>query len=360
MPERELRLVLVGLGAMAQTYCRLLARVPRTRLVGLVHPRRAAVPPGMPALAVYPTIERAAARTGADGCIIASPNRAHADQVAQCLSLGLPALVEKPVAATVADIREVVRRFGSAPDSVLVGHHRLHNPVVTAARRAVAGGALGRLVSVQGAFLVFKPDSYFSAAPWRAGQGGGPILINLVHDISVLRHLCGEVQAVTAFTARRGRRAPAEDTAAVAMAFAEGALGTFALSDVAVSAQSWEQTAGENPAFPVWDGGLCYRLSGTRGELDLPSLRLRAFAHDGFRSWLRKPAETQVSAGSADPLAAQLHHFCDVIDGRARPAVTLADGIRILAVAEAILRASASGRAERPEAIAAEAVAIDS
>ena len=93
---------------------------------------------------------------------------------------------------------------------VLVGHHRRHNPRIKAVREMIAKGQIGQLTAVVGLWLLKKPDSYFDVA-WRREPGGGPILINLVHDIDDLRFICGEIVEVQALTSNsaRGFAAPA-------------------------------------------------------------------------------------------------------------------------------------------------------
>ena len=71
-----------------------------------------------------------------------------------------------------------------------------------------------------------KPDSYYEQA-WRRQPGAGPVLINLIHDIDLLRFLIGEVDSVQAITSNAVRGFEVEDTAAVIMRFACGALATL-------------------------------------------------------------------------------------------------------------------------------------
>jgi predicted dehydrogenase len=207
-----------------------------------------------------------------DGLIVASPNSLHLEMALDSIARGVAVLVEKPVTDTVAAARilsEAVRRSGVP---VLVGHHRRHNPVIKTAREAVAGGKLGQLTAVAGLWLLKKPDDYFEVA-WRREQGGGPLLINLIHDIDNLRFICGEIEHVQAMTSNKVRGFAVEDTAALLLKFTNGALGTFTLSDATPAPWSWELASGENAAYPRQDQP-CYLFAGTKGSLAVPNMAL--------------------------------------------------------------------------------------
>ena len=141
----------------------------------------------------------------ADGIILASPNKFHVSQAMQCMSAGIPALIEKPVADNVADAEALLHEATAAKARLLVGHHRMHSPIMARAREIIDSGALGRLVAVNGSALFYKPADYFAAGPWRTRAGGGPILINMIHEIGNLRYLCGEISSVQAITANAHR-----------------------------------------------------------------------------------------------------------------------------------------------------------
>src|SRR5690606_33612082 len=164
---------------------------------------------------------------------------------------------------------------------VLVGHHRRHNPIVQRARALVQEGRLGRLVAVHAQATFLKPDAYFDVA-WRREPGGGPVLINLIHDIDLLRFLAGEVEDVISATSSAVRGFAVEDTAAAVLRFAGGALGTVLASDAAVSPWCWDFCAGEQPQYPR-QAVQSHYLSGTEGSLSLPDLALWRYA--GERSW---------------------------------------------------------------------------
>ena len=125
-----------------------------------------------------------------------------------------------------------------------------------------------------GSALFFKPDHYYAAAPWRREKGAGPVLLNMIHEVHNLRMLCGDIAAVQAFASHAVRGFPVEDTVAINLRFASGALGTFMLSDTAASPRNWEQTGQENKAYTTCPDEDCYVITGTFGSLSVPTMRL--------------------------------------------------------------------------------------
>ena len=114
-----------------------------------------------------------------------------------CIARKIPIIVEKPVADSVAEALELVEAGERANVAILTGHHRRHNPIMRKAAEIIAGGGIGRVVAANGLWLSHKPKDYFNVT-WRREAGGGPILINAIHDIDCLRMLCGDVESVSA------------------------------------------------------------------------------------------------------------------------------------------------------------------
>jgi predicted dehydrogenase len=150
---------------------------------------------------------------------------------------------------------------------VLIGHHRAHSPIMARAKQVIDEGRLGRHVAITGSAMFYKPDHYFDEGPWRREPGGGPVLINMIHEVHNLRMLAGDIVAVQAFASNAIRGFAVEDTVAITLRFASGALGTFLLSDTAASPRSWEQTSQENPAYTTYPDEDCYIVAGTSGSL---------------------------------------------------------------------------------------------
>ncbi|MDF2235735.1 Gfo/Idh/MocA family oxidoreductase [Albimonas sp. CAU 1670] len=335
-------IAVVGAGAIGRRHAALLAASGPGRLAALVDPApetaALAARLGCPHVASLDDLPAATA-----GAILATPTPLHLPQALTCLERGLPVLVEKPVTATAAEAETLAEASARSGVPVLAGHHRRHNPRIAAAKAAIEGGLLGRVISAQVSVLLCKPDDYF-APDWRRAPGAGPILTNLVHDIDLMRHLLGEVVEVRALASSAIRGFEIEDSAAALMRFESGAMGAVAVSDAAAAPWSWELTAAENPDYPA-TGQSCLWLAGTGGSLELPSLRL--WRQRGPRSWFSPMTPELLPVTDADPLVGQLDHFAAVIRGETAPLVSAADAGRSVAVVEAIAAAARPSPAER-------------
>lgn len=336
----KLQIALIGAGLIGRAHLTRIEASPDCELSAICDPSESAqVLAAERGARWFPSQREMLALIKPDGAIIATPNALHVQGAVDCLEAGVPVLVEKPLAESVAAAQRLVDAQARTGIVVLAGHHRRHNPIVKQAREIVQGGKIGRLIAVNALFLIRKPDDYFDVA-WRREPGGGPVLINLIHDIDNLRFICGEIESVQAMTSNATRGFPVEDTAALIFRFANGALGTATVSDATPSPWSWELSSGENKAYPQRDGH-CYLIAGSEGSLALPKLEHWHYA--GRAGWWEPLSRTDRSAAPVEPLAEQLRHFCAVILGKEQPITSAADAARTLAVVEAVAEAATTG-----------------
>lgn len=337
----QVRLAVIGAGAIGRLHLSVLAGGGCGRPVAVADPAEAAqavaAAHGVPWFADHRAMLDA---VRPEGAVVATPNATHVDVALDCLGRGVAALVEKPVADTVEGALRLARASQDSGVPVLVGHHRRHNPVIAAARRALAEGAIGRPVAVTVLSTVLKPDSYFEVA-WRREPGGGPILINLIHEIDLIRHLFGEIAEVQALRSNAVRGLAVEDTAAVQLRLRCGVLASIALSDTAAAPWAWDLTSGELPSMARHAADSHY-LVGTEGALSLPSLTLWSYG-GGERGWHRPLKPQAIPVEPASPYRAQLRHFGRTIRSQEAPLIDAGDAARTLAATLAVHRAAAEG-----------------
>jgi predicted dehydrogenase len=344
------RIAVAGAGQIGRRHVEMIVKNDGCALAAIVDPAPGAGDyarsVGVP---LYASLADCFAQDRPDGIVLATPNQLHVEQTLECVAQRVPTLVEKPLAHTLESGTRLCEVAEASGVPVLVGHHRRHSSIMAKAIEVIESGVLGRIVAIMGSALFYKAENegYFDGDyAWRRKPGGGPILLNMIHEIGNLRSLAGEIVAVEAFTSNSARGFAVEDTAAIALRFASGALGTFILSDCAASDRSWEHTSGEDPRYGKahTDDDDCYLVAGTFGSLAVPTMRLQRYPSAAARSWHKPLEQSVIPLEAIDPLERQIAHFADVIRGNAAPLVSCRDGLANLRVVDAIVAAAKSGR----------------
>ncbi len=289
----------------------------------------------------YSTIAELIDDAKPDGAVVAVPNQLHVAAGLACIERGIPIIIEKPVADTVGDALKLVEAAEAANVATLTGHHRRHNPIMKRAGELIRDGAVGKVVAVTSIWLSHKPEGYHDLA-WRREPGGGPVLINAVHEIDCLRMLCGDIDTVQAIASNATRGFAVEDTAAAILRFKSGALGTLLVSDTVSSPWAWETTSGENPKYPK-SGQDSILIGGTRGSLAVPSLDLR-WHEAGEEDWFKPLIQRREPVEPADPYYEQMRNFAAVIRGTEEPVLSGRNGTMTLAATLAITESAKSGQ----------------
>ncbi len=238
---------------------------------------------------------------GLDAAVVSTPNRTHADLTVALLEKGVHVLVEKPIAATVADARRMIDAAKTNDRVLMVGQVERFNPAVEAVKRAIADE---QVISIQ----ITRVGPF----PPRMGEVG--VVIDLaVHDIDIIRHLTGsEVAEVQPQLART--RAEREDTALLQFRMENGVIAHITTNWVTPYKVRTLQVATQGK-FVVADL-MTRQVTEYFGQQPDGSYQTRA-----VNSW---PNE---------PLKKELESFAHAIRTGTPPAVTGEDGLRNLEVA---------------------------
>jgi predicted dehydrogenase len=341
------RILLSGPGLIGKRHAEIIEASGLAKLVGIVAPdtqeNRSYASSCNTEL--FSDFSEALVQTKPTATVISSPNKFHFEQARISLVSGVPALVEKPLTEDVFSSGSLVELVSQTNVPLLVGHHRTHSPLIDVARSFMQSADFGRLVAFQGSALFHKPKDYFEAGPWRSELGGGPLLINLIHEIGLWRIMCGEIVEVNAIVTNKQRGFVVEDSAAINILFQNNAIGSFVLSDAASSAKSWELTTGENPMFPRYEDEACYHFAGTQGSLDFPTMKTKSYG--SYQSWTLPLELGKLEVQKADPLVRQFEHFINVIEEVERPLVSALDGYKNILILSAIRNSALTQRTIR-------------
>lgn len=336
---------IVGAGLIGPRHAESVLKCPDAVLAAFVDPspqaesvaRKFGVP-------LFTDIDGLLAATRPDAAIVCSPNSTHVSLSKRLLDAGVHVLVEKPVAIDVGSGQELVRHVKRSDKTALAGHHRRFNPYVVAAKKALATNTIGRPIAVSGLWALRKPETYYQApTAWRAlSDGGGPILINLVHEIDILHYLLGPIVRVYAEQTVSQRGHEAEEGAAIALKFESGVVGTFLLSDATPSAHSFEAGTGENPIVPR-TGKDFYRILGSEGTLSVGDMKVERYRSEKEVGWQDEVVEEALPVGTEVPFDEQVKHLVRVVKGEEAPRCTVEDGLRAVIVTDAVTRAMRTG-----------------
>ncbi len=284
--------------------------------------------------------ELLAAGTRPDALYLAVPHHLHHPLALRAIAAGIPVLLEKPLARTLAEGREIVAAAEAAGVKVGVNYQYRYDAGCYALARAVQAGALGEIRYARCNLPWHREEQYFANGGWHARlatAGGGTLITQGSHLLDVvLWALGGQPAAALGATARRVfSQVEVEDLALGIIEMADGALVEVCSSMVAHAEQS-----------------LSIEVYGSRGTATYsnrpwPRVRFRVPACGGGP----RPARRVPPGGGIHALQRSLEGFrswiVDDPSAGGRPYLIPADeALPVLAAVDAIYRSSRTGHRE--------------
>lgn len=324
-----LRAGLLGVGMMGRHHARVLREVEGVDLVAIADP--GGDPHGVAGkLPVLPDID-ALIGAGIDIAVVAVPTQFHEDAALKLAAAGVHTMVEKPIAHSIEAGQRMVDAFAAAGLVGAVGHIERFNPALQEARRRIAAGELGAIHQIatrrQGPF------------PGRiADVGVGKDLAS--HDVDltawVAQSTYETVFAQTAF--RSGREF--EDMIAITGRLASGVIVNHLVNWLSPMKERITVITGEKGALvaDTATGDLTFYANGT--------IPLEWESVSSFRG-VSEGDVTRYAFAKREPLRVEHEAFRDAVLGASNDVVTMAQGLRTLAVVEAALESARSGQSIR-------------
>ncbi|HWG85071.1 MAG TPA: Gfo/Idh/MocA family oxidoreductase [Deinococcales bacterium] len=353
-----LRLAILGPGKVAHTHARAVLACPQAKLEAVIgrNPQRTRDFAAAHGARPLGSLDEALEDDAVDAVIICTPHPLHADAAVKAAQAGRHVLVEKPLATTSADcdrISEAAARSGATV--AVVSQRRLYEPAQRV-RAAIETGKIGRPVLAVATLLGWRGPDYYSMDAWRgtwAGEGGGVLINQAVHQIDMLLWFMGPAVEVHGYVANQSHPTiEVEDTAVANIRFACGALGSIVASN-SQNPGLWGRVHvhGSNGASVgvQTDGGSSF-VAGVTSVLEPPVNDLWTVpGEEGLlASWQE---EDRARAAHLD-VAEHYHHllladFVDAVLSGSAPLVSAAEGRRATELIEAIYHSSRSGRSVR-------------
>ncbi len=346
MSERTLRLGIIGCGKIAPFHAEAVSSIPNAQMVACCD----ADPDRARAFAERFSIETATdsldtffARGQLDAALVCTPHPAHEKLVVACAEASVNVLCEKPIALRLDEADRMIAATDAAGVAFGVIFQRRFWPSAQRIRRAIDDGLMGKLTFGSASSLLWRPQSYFGADPWRgkwATEGGGVMMNQAVHTIDLLQWFMGPATEVYGriATLRHGAYIDVEDTVAATVTFASGALGSIqALTTIDPEFGYRVSIHGDNGAT----ASIHEIPEGTQGVNDVwtfePGASERAAWADAERG---RP-------GFPEFHGLQIAEFLDAIRHGRPPAITGRDARRSLAIILGIYESSRTGKPVR-------------
>lgn len=332
----DLKIGLIGPGAIGQTHARAIAEIPGAMLAAVAGgtPDDVAALAGGQAAQWYEGSKAMIAGADLDVVVIATPSGAHYAPAAQAIAAGRHVLVEKPLCVDWEEAARLVVAGEQAGLTCGVVSQRRLEPQHVYIHDALRAGRLGAPRLIEADVHWWRSPDYYREKPWRAevGHGGGSLFNQGIHSLDLMLWLFGPVTNVQGVAATLGHDLAVEDTTAAILTFASGAIGTLVTSTATP---------------PGHDAGL--RMFTDRGAFTL--------AHATVTRWdfpdMPAPGSSSgIASGAANPgdigiagHVQQWRDFIAAIHAQRAPAVSFREGFEAVRVASAIYRAAAEKRA---------------
>ena len=248
--KNPVKLAVIGAGLIGSKHARIIKNHKASVLVGIcdIDQTRSSIADSLK-VPFYKDPDEMLLKQKPQGVIIATPSSDHESMARICVARSVNILIEKPIAETAESANNIIKLSHEGGVKILVGHHRRHSPYIKKARSILMNGEIGRLVAVSMLWTLLKPPEYLDIQ-WRGNKpSGGPVLINLIHELDILRYICGEINQIFAFSSSSTRNLPVEDSLSISIYFRNGAVGSIIASDSAPSPWSYESTTKENTFY---------------------------------------------------------------------------------------------------------------
>ncbi|MDI3281636.1 MAG: Gfo/Idh/MocA family oxidoreductase, partial [Bacillota bacterium] len=220
---------LVGCGAVSSKFTEAFLRLPEAKLVAAadVVPAAAERVAGPFGARAYTDYRRLLEDPAVEAVIIATPSGLHARMAREALEAGKHVLVEKPLALSAQDAREVLRLAEAEGLCVGTVHPNRYYPTSRMVYEAVRSGRLGRLSHGVAAVRWNRNTAYYEDAPWRKDRGmdGGVLLNPAWHALDLLLWFMGPAVEACGMYATRIHDIEADDVVVASLRFESGALG---------------------------------------------------------------------------------------------------------------------------------------
>jgi predicted dehydrogenase len=324
------RAAVLGLGAIGKHHARLYHELDGVELVAVAdldEGRRAAAARRFK-IPAYRDHGELFANTPVDLVSVAAPTEAHFTAAVAALEHGAHVLVEKPIAATVAEAQTLIDRARALERVLTVGHVERFNPAVVELKRRLTAGELGRVFQVVGRRL--SPFPHYV-------RDVGVIMDLATHEVDILRYVVDSpITRLYAETARRIHPTH-EDLLTGSLRFENDVVGALDINWLTPTKVRELRVTGERGMFFVdYIKQDLYFYENSEAPSQWETMALLRGVEEGTMHKLR--------VSKVEPLEAELRAFAQAARDRTAPVVSGEDGLWALKLAKALMASGSETR----------------
>ncbi len=236
MAAGRVRTALVGCGKVGQIHAEALGGLAVSEFVAACddHPGRAGAVAGRYGARAFTDVETMLREAAPEAVCVCTPHPLHAAPAVLAAGAGAHVLVEKPMAATLADCDAMLAAARGAGVTLSVVSQRRWLGPVRRMKAAIDAGKIGRPVLGVVAMFNWRDEAYYRSDPWRGRwdtEGGGVLVNQAPHLLDLLQWVMGEVEEVSGDWANLNHPGvEVEDTALAMIRFRSGGLGSVVAS----------------------------------------------------------------------------------------------------------------------------------
>ena len=329
---------IIGCGSISHCHAGAILQIPAARLVGVTdinETTRLGFAEKYQTQA-FGSVDELLANPSVDVVCICTPSGLHASLAIQAAERSKHLVIEKPMATSLQDARQIIAACDRNQVKVQVIFQLRFSEAVKAVKSALDSNWLGRLVLGGISMKFHRSQEYYQTSSWRGTwefDGGGALMNQGIHSIDLLLYLMGPVRSVSAYTGTLARKIETEDTAVVSLQFASGALGVIEATTC---------------AYP----GLPRRLDicGDHGTISLESDRLAYWQVEGRDIPGKVPLGHSNNSSANSNIVAdieghrqQISDLIEAITNNRDPAVNQDEGIKSIELISAIYESARTG-----------------
>ncbi len=324
------RIAVVGAGNWGRNHVRTLASMPGLELAAVCDTdddRRAELSRQYPGVRITESLDEAL--EGADGVVVATPVLSHVPVAREALRRGLPALIEKPMALSVAEAQELANLVDETGVPVVSGHLLVFHPAIEYLQEIIQSGDLGTvyyLYSQRVNLGQIRPDEN---ALWSFGP----------HDVSVALRLLGETPVRVAAHGKSFLQPGIEDVVFLLLEMPSGAMVHVQMSWLDPHKKRQLTVVGSRKMVVFDDMQAREKIKIYDKGVDRPP----AYASYGESLAVREGEIVIPRIPNVEPLRAELNHFAAVVRGEAEPRSGVQDGLEVVRILEAASQSLRNG-----------------